>query len=364
MTSELQTIRIFLASSAELKADRQAFEQFIARRNKDWSPRGIFLHLDIWEDLSTAMSPTRSQDEYNWEVDRCDIFVLLFWTKVGRYTVEEFERAHARLIGGDGSAGVPKIFTYFKTTLARASREDTQTLWAFQDRLAELKHFPAEYETSDKLNLEFGVELDRLVSSGLIRLDGLGDLVDANLQRREWQAIREAYLDWLRRECDCVELLGLDLKESRNVGLGHVYVPAVTNQNVKGDHKDVDLKKPPYLLLDNLGRSPLYVPGAAGSGKSTFCRWLALVVAEGQVPVHRRIASHDKGLVETLPRSLAGRMPVLFFLRQFPRVALTGTGRWTRSQFESRLVQWVDDARPGGLLVLCFATSLRPVAVC
>lgn len=46
---------------------------------------------------------------------------------------------------------------------------------------------------------------------------------------RDQAQIREAYLDWLRRECDSVELLGLDLKESRNLGLGHVYVPAVTN---------------------------------------------------------------------------------------------------------------------------------------
>ena len=90
MTTDPQTVRIFLASSAELKPDREAFEQAIARRNKDWNPRGVFLHLDIWEDLSAAMSPTRSQDEYNREIDRCDIFVVLFWTKVGRYTAEEF----------------------------------------------------------------------------------------------------------------------------------------------------------------------------------------------------------------------------------------------------------------------------------
>ncbi|HQA09601.1 hypothetical protein, partial [Zoogloea sp.] len=166
MTTDPQTVRIFLASSAELKPDREAFEQAIARRNKEWNPRGVFLHLDIWEDLSAAMSPTRSQDEYNREIDRCDIFVVLFWTKVGRYTAEEFERAYARFKGGDDSARAPKIFTYFKTTPARASREDTQSLWAFQDRLAELKHFQAEYDTADKLNLEFGRELDRLVSAG------------------------------------------------------------------------------------------------------------------------------------------------------------------------------------------------------
>ena len=134
---------------------------------------------------------------------------------------------------------------------------------------------------------------------------------------RDQAQIREAYLDWLRRECDSVELLGLDLKESRNVGLGHVYVPAVTNADVKGERKGVNLDKGPFLLLDNLGRSPLYVPGAAGSGKSTFCRWLALVVAEGRVPAHRQIAVDKENFTETLSDTLAGRLPLLIRLRDW-----------------------------------------------
>lgn len=361
MTTDLQTIRVFLASSAELKPDREAFEQFINRRNKEWRPRGVFLHLDIWEDLSAAMSPTRSQDEYNREIDRCDIFVVLFWTKVGRYTAEEFERAHGRFKGDGGSAGAPTIFTYLRTTPARAGREETQSLWTFQDRLAELKHFPAEYDTVDKLQLEFGRELDRLVSAGVIRLDRGSEVTDADRQHRERLAIREAYLDWLRRECDSVELLGLDLKESRSVGLGHVYVPAVTNADVKGDRKGVNLKKGPFLLLDNLGRSPLYVPGAAGSGKSTFCRWLALVVAEGRVPAHRQIAVDDEDFTETLPETLVGRLPLLVRLRDWASHGefLAGNGRWTRTQLETSLAGWLDKTRPGDLTAEVFKDELK-----
>jgi hypothetical protein len=40
--------------------------------------------------------------------------------------------------------------------------------------------------------------------------------------------IPPGYLDWLRRECESVELLGLEAKEARAVKLGEVYVPAVT----------------------------------------------------------------------------------------------------------------------------------------
>lgn len=363
MTTDPQTVRIFLASSAELKPDREAFEQAIARRNKDWNPRGVFLHLDIWEDLSAAMSPTRSQDEYNREIDRCDIFVVLFWTKVGRYTAEEFERAYARFKGGADSVRAPTILVYEKSVMPAAwpTIEDMQSRDAFQKRQAALEHFPGKYDTADKLNFEFGLELDRLVSAGAIRLDGATEVTDADLRRRKHHAIRATYLDWLRRECDSVELLGLDLKESRNVGLGHVYVPAVTNADVKGDRIGINLEKGPFLLLDNLGRRPLYVPGAAGSGKSTFCRWLALVVAEGQVPAHRRIGVDDDHFTETLPDTLAGRLPLLVRLRDwasYPEL-LTGKGHWTRAQLESSLAGWLDKTRPGGLSGEVFRAELK-----
>jgi len=146
-----------------------------------------------------------------------------------------------------------------------------------------------------------------------------------------------------------VELLGLDLKESRNVGLGHVYVPAVTNAYVKGDRTGINLKKSPFLLLDNLGRRPLYVPGAAGSGKSTFCRWLALIVAEGQVPAHRRIAVDDTRFTETLPDTLVGRLPLLVRLRDWASHSefLAGNGRWTCEQLVASLAGWLDKTRPG-----------------
>lgn len=363
MNTDLQTVRIFLASSAELKPDREAFEQFIARRNKEWSRRGVFLHLDIWEDLSAAISPTRSQDEYNREIDRCNIFVVLFWTKVGRYTAEEFERAYGRFMGDGGLAGAPTILVYEKTVMPSAwpPIEDVQSRVTFQERLVALKHFSGKYDTADKLKLEFGLELDRLVSTGVIRLDRATEVTEADRQHRQHLAIRETYLDWLRRECDSVELLGLDLKESRNIGLGHVYVPAVTNADVKGDRKGINLKKGPFLLLDNLGRSPLYAPGAAGSGKSTFCRWLALVVVEGRVPEHRQIAVDGENFTETLPEKLAGRLPLLVRLRDWASHPefLAGSGRWTRAQLEASLAGWLDKTRPGELTGEVFAAELK-----
>jgi hypothetical protein len=45
----MQQKKLFLASSAELKEDRDQFEILINRKNKDWVGKGVFLELVVWE---------------------------------------------------------------------------------------------------------------------------------------------------------------------------------------------------------------------------------------------------------------------------------------------------------------------------
>ena len=107
----MKKIKIFLASSAELKDERQLFEIEIYRKCKTWFDKNIFLHLDIWEDMSAKMSVHgRSQTDYNEVIKGCDILVLLAYTKVGMYTAEEFEVAYGQF----KKTQKPFIFTYFK----------------------------------------------------------------------------------------------------------------------------------------------------------------------------------------------------------------------------------------------------------
>lgn len=150
----MNKINIFLASSNELKAEREQVEIHIYRKCKAWVDRGIFLNLNIWEDLSARMSDTRSQDEYNKKIAESDIFVLLAYSKVGMYTAEEFDQA----FGAFKETKKPFIFTYFKET-----DEDTEpSLQQFKDRLKALDHFNARYTDFNDLWLKFNQELDRL----------------------------------------------------------------------------------------------------------------------------------------------------------------------------------------------------------
>ena len=177
--------------------------------------------------------------------------------------------------------------------------------------------------------------------------------------------VRQAYLEWLRRSCESVELLGLDLKDAQNIRLGQVYVPAVTASRYEkreGEEDDGmssrDLRHD--LLLHRLGSESLYVPGAPGSGKSTFCRWVALCSAIGTVPAHA--IGVQEAFEESLPDTLRGRFPLLCHLRDWARDDATwikGNGRWTRAQLENSLAAWIDDTRPGELTSELFLDELR-----
>ncbi len=152
--------KIFLASSSELKEDREQFEIFISRENKEWIKKDVFLELNLWEDFLDAMSQTRLQDEYNKAINECDIFIMLFFTKVGKYTEEEFEKAfkHFKI------NNKPFIYTYFKNAQiwTRDLNDDIVTLLQFQRKLNVLGHFVTRYKSVEDLKYQFSNQLEKL----------------------------------------------------------------------------------------------------------------------------------------------------------------------------------------------------------
>lgn len=158
----LRIIRVFLASSNELQADREQFEIFINRENNILIEKGVFLKLEIWEDFINAMSRTRLQNEYNNAVQNCDIFVSLFFTKVGKYTLEEFETA----FGQFQETGRPLVYTYFKNASINMEEitDEIQTLLDFRKRLDELGHFRTIYKNIQDLQLQFKKQLEKVLS--------------------------------------------------------------------------------------------------------------------------------------------------------------------------------------------------------
>ncbi len=197
--------------------------------------------------------------------------------------------------------------------------------------------------------------LQRLEADGSARREGQGQSL----------IVPPAYLDWLKGECASVELLGLRLRQGQAVRLNNVYVPLTTpaparaeveqwrEKSRPGIERERDEK--PTLLLERLGRESLYVTGAPGSGKSTFCRWLAFLACEGRVPQSDVEAPDD--LRETLPDSVAGRLPLLVPLRAFWRL-VPGQAPFSAKALEGAIVEWLRDRKAPGLTAGAAAAHL------
>lgn len=154
----MQTIRIFIASSSELKEDRVKMRDFFSQENDLLHKKGIYLELVQWENFLDSISSTRLQSEYNNAIASCDIVLCLFFTKVGKYTSEEFDTAYQTF----KVEGKPKIWTYFKNAQIDTGSitDEINTLLAFKKKIGALGHFYTEYTNIDNLINKFSRQLD------------------------------------------------------------------------------------------------------------------------------------------------------------------------------------------------------------
>ena len=157
----LHTIRIFLASSAELREDRDAFDLYFRQQNDQLRKEGFYLEINRWENFLDAISDTRLQDEYNKAVCACDIFVGLFFTKVGKFTEEEFDTAYGQFKATKN----PRIYTFFKNAHVSMGdiNEEVMSLLQFKRKLKDLGHFSTSYDNIEHLKRQFRDQLDKLL---------------------------------------------------------------------------------------------------------------------------------------------------------------------------------------------------------
>ncbi|MBN1466755.1 SUMF1/EgtB/PvdO family nonheme iron enzyme, partial [candidate division KSB1 bacterium] len=135
--------------------------------------------------------------------------------------------------------------------------------------------------------------------------------------------IPPAYLDWLQKKYFTIEVSAhLSKQGSAAPRLSSVYVPTPTSewrQSESADKKEaagIREKKDFAFLLDRFAGESLYAPGIAGSGKSTFCRWIVYLLCSSGMPEQVQMSGAEK-IVEKFPAALKDKLPLLIPLREF-----------------------------------------------
>ena len=162
----METIKIFVASSSELKEDRDELRKYLSTLNDRGHTKGVYLEMVQWEHFLDTISETRLQDEYNKAIKDSQIVLCLFHTKAGKYTQEEFDTALEQF----KETGAPLIYTYFKDGAPKPDPENPRSmdLANFKKRLSDLGHFYTSYSNIDNLKNKFREQLDILDDKGLI----------------------------------------------------------------------------------------------------------------------------------------------------------------------------------------------------
>lgn len=285
-----KTIRLFLASSSELENDRKEFELLIGRKNKALNKKNVFIELIIWEDFIDAMSKTRLQDEYNKVIKECDIFVMLFFTKVGKYTLEEFETA----FGQFKETGKPFIYTYFKKAnidIDEINEEDINSLFGFKKKLKLLGHFLTPYQNIEGLKHHFGEQLEKLekrIAESAKKVEQAQTSPDFSEESVSHPLIiPEKYSNWVlenSQHLDIDKIVDTNDQDMFCVKVPQIFVPLYTTPPwYKGRNERVEkqeLVNIEKLVTEN---DYLLIQGQAGSGKTTLIKHIAYTIVNKDI---------------------------------------------------------------------------------
>lgn len=155
-------IKIFLASSNELNAERKEIELLIGKENRQLFYQNVFLDLVLWEDLCQSFHGDRIQDHFNEELAECEIVICLFFTKVGRFTKEEFDLAYE---GFKADENPRHLYVFFKSGKVDIDDIDEGILeiGKLKKEIAEAEQIYKSFDSEPDLILQLKRQLDLIV---------------------------------------------------------------------------------------------------------------------------------------------------------------------------------------------------------
>jgi hypothetical protein len=389
-------IKVLVSSPDDVVEEREVLEKVVERINgTDGQARNVRLEIWDWEkDGIPQMGPgpqtvVDSQMPGDYAI-YLGIMKHKFWTATGgpyeSGTGKEFENALKRW----GNVGVPWILFYFNqdsVNPTQLNRTQYGKVQRFRKKLEKLGIF-GTYEgvrgsersffEQTEIHLRKVVlqihELESRRGDPQDPLDTTGPPFCKPIESPAEAVVPPEYIQWLCDQCGDVEVLGMEVRQGACLFLDHVYTPLVTSArpgekrhpSVKYSVNDTELpplmppeeREKPQLLLDLLDAQSLYVPGAPGSGKSTFCRWVTWLTCMGEMPAMSIPPPESYG--ERYPNQLKDRLPVLIRLRDFwdhlppsvgPSIGLVGLDR--------ALEAWLAAQKAPGLSWGCLETHFN-----
>ncbi|SHF96130.1 Tetratricopeptide repeat-containing protein [Bacteroides faecichinchillae] len=153
-------VRVFLASSEELKQDREAVTELIQKLNDVYDGKIIF-KLEIWEHFDNGYNGIPSQYRYDQKVKTSQLFIALFHRKAGRYTIEELYEARKN----QQKQGFPNIYVFQKKL--NEGEEEERRLQKLKAIIGQRYNFfiPPAYNHSSELCLDVNMSAQRLLKA-------------------------------------------------------------------------------------------------------------------------------------------------------------------------------------------------------
>ena len=148
----MKTIKIFVASSEELKEERELMASLANDLSTKLEKIGIQVIAIEWENLDSSMGEPHKQEEYNEKLRECEMCMVLYWTKFGKYTKTELETAYKEKVNGKNPQ---KLWVYFKE-VNDPTKEITNELKEFRDSFPiKYGHFYTPFANFDTLKAHF-----------------------------------------------------------------------------------------------------------------------------------------------------------------------------------------------------------------
>jgi hypothetical protein len=165
MKVNMKKMKLFLASSSELAEERKEVESIIRKENDKLIENDEYIKLIVWEDLEHTFHKERVQKRFNEYLLKSDYVVFMFYSKLGKYSKEEFDIA----VKSFTETGKPKILVLFKELTVKSDdiNDDILNINKFKKIIKTNEQIYKDFNNNDQLKNILKQQIDLYLQSSI-----------------------------------------------------------------------------------------------------------------------------------------------------------------------------------------------------